>query len=233
MKDDWYITRACLRTDANVSALAPLLTGKAGGFSSVHGGHHLVWSMFASEESMKRQFLWREFADGQFMVLSPVAPPIESSVLLIDTPKVFTPKLRAGQRLQFTLRVNPVVRIRDLDTKNGSSKKHDIVMHALFNKSISDRARERRAIIQEAGFDWLVRQSYRSGFTIQKEWIRIDGYQKHTVPRNSKQRPIVFSSLDYDGVLEVNSPDIFLSRIKEGFGSAKSFGCGLMLIRRP
>jgi CRISPR system Cascade subunit CasE len=33
-------------------------------------------------------------------------------------------------------------------------------------------------------------------------------------------------------VLEVVSPDVFLEALARGFGKAKAFGCGLMLIRR-
>ena len=34
------------------------------------------------------------------------------------------------------------------------------------------------------------------------------------------------------GVVEVTDPTAFLSRLAQGFGSAKAFGNGLMLIRR-
>ena len=44
--------------------------------------------------------------------------------------------------------------------------------------------------------------------------------------------PIRFSVLDFTGVLEVRDPAAFLAAIARGFGRAKAFGCGLMLIRR-
>ena len=40
-----------------------------------------------------------------------------------------------------------------------------------------------------------------------------------------------FSSLDFDGVLELSNPDTFLAGVERGFGAAKAYGCGLMLIR--
>jgi CRISPR system Cascade subunit CasE len=42
----------------------------------------------------------------------------------------------------------------------------------------------------------------------------------------------VFGVLDISGVLEVRDPARFLARLIQGFGRARAFGCGLMLIRR-
>jgi CRISPR system Cascade subunit CasE len=44
--------------------------------------------------------------------------------------------------------------------------------------------------------------------------------------------PIEFSALDLSGVLEVQDGEPFLAALLSGFGKAKAFGCGLMLIRR-
>ncbi len=38
--------------------------------------------------------------------------------------------------------------------------------------------------------------------------------------------------LDYEGVLTVEDPVLFLSALTVGFGRARAFGCGLMLVRR-
>jgi CRISPR system Cascade subunit CasE len=38
--------------------------------------------------------------------------------------------------------------------------------------------------------------------------------------------------LDFEGVLEVTDPVRFLAALANGFGRARAFGCGLMLIRR-
>ena len=37
---------------------------------------------------------------------------------------------------------------------------------------------------------------------------------------------------DVSGVLEIDEGERFLSRVIAGFGRAKAFGCGLMLLRR-
>jgi CRISPR system Cascade subunit CasE len=41
-----------------------------------------------------------------------------------------------------------------------------------------------------------------------------------------------FGVLDFAGLIEVADPSVFVARLGQGFGKAKAFGCGLMLIRR-
>ena len=43
---------------------------------------------------------------------------------------------------------------------------------------------------------------------------------------------MLYSTLDFEGVLTVSDPDPLLPAIARGFGAAKAYGCGLMLIRR-
>ena len=43
---------------------------------------------------------------------------------------------------------------------------------------------------------------------------------------------MAYSTLDFEGVLTVSDPDTLLPAIARGFGAAKAYGCGLMLIRR-
>ena len=43
---------------------------------------------------------------------------------------------------------------------------------------------------------------------------------------------MLYSTLDFQGVLTVGDPDSLLPAIARGFGAAKAYGCGLMLIRR-
>ena len=43
---------------------------------------------------------------------------------------------------------------------------------------------------------------------------------------------MLYSTLDLDGVLTVSDPASLAPAIGQGFGAAKAYGCGLMLIRR-
>lgn len=223
-----YLSRARLRRDATVQALLPLL--QSGDSESRHPGHHLVWSLFADGPDRRRDFLWREMERGTFLILSARQPVDHHALFEIDAPKSFTPVIEAGDRLQFSLRANPVV--RRYDQRRRRSVKHDVVMDALHSRPGGERAEQRLAVMRERGFAWLDRQAGRAGFMVQPEGVRVDGYAQHRVTRRRTASAMLFSTLDFDGLLTVSDPGAFLTAIAGGFGAAKAYGCGLMLIRR-
>jgi CRISPR system Cascade subunit CasE len=92
------------------------------------------------------------------------------------------------------------------------------------------RAAARLAAAAEAGRAWLDRQGEQHGFR-PTATIATDGYQRIRLPRDG-QPAIVFGQLDIEGVLDVIDPACFLTALARGFGRARAFGCGLMLIRR-
>ena len=137
-----YLSRARLKRDASVAALAPLLLGNTGrGGSTRQPGHHLVWSLFADGSDRQRDFLWREMDTGVFLILSARPPEDRHELFEIAEPKPFTPALETGDRLGFSLRANPVIRRRD--SLRRRSVKHDVVMDALRPRPKGDRADHR------------------------------------------------------------------------------------------
>ncbi len=228
MMAELYLSRARLRRDTTVKALLPLLQSGDGGAN--HPGHHLVWSLFADSPDRRRDFLWREMERGTFLILSARRPADRHALFEIDAPKLFAPALEAGDRLQFSLRANPVV--RRYDPRRRRSVKHDVVMDALRSNPGGERAEHRLAVMRERGSAWLERQADRAGFIVQPVSVRVDGYDQHRVTRKGTAPAMSFSTLDFDGFLTVGDPDTFLAAIAGGFGAAKAYGCGLMLIRR-
>jgi CRISPR system Cascade subunit CasE len=159
--------------------------------------------------------------------LPPVLPPILIGFSLEHKP--FAPVLHPGQQLQFDLRANPVVNI---PTKPGErGRRHDVVMHALSRLAAADRAAAREKAIQDSGGSWLARKAEIAGFSIDRDRLHIDRYEHIRVPRQDA-RAVIFSSLTFQGVLTVREPAQFLTSVLVGFGAAKAYGCGLMLIRR-
>ena len=226
-----YLSRARLKRNASVSALAPLLLGETGrGSATRQPGHHLVWSLFADAPERQRDFLWRELDTGVFLILSARPPEDRHGLFEIAEPKPFTPTLETGDRLRFSLRANPVIRRRSLPGRR--SVKHDVVMDALRSCPEGGRAGHRRTAMQEQGFAWLERQGAKAGFTIRSGEVNVDGYEQHRVSRKESARSMSYSTLDFDGILTVTDPAPFLPAIARGFGAAKAYGCGLMLIRR-
>ena len=94
---------------------------------------------------------------------------------------------------------------------------------------VAQRRMPRAAIAAEVGEAWLRGQGAKAGFEI----ATIDdvGYRRVDLSRD-KARDVTLGLFDFDGVLRVTAPDIFLAALAQGFGKAKGFGCGLMLIRR-
>ena len=225
-----FFSRACLRRDASVAALAPLLLGNRGkGGQARQPGHHLVWSLFADGPDRQRDFLWREMDAGVFLILSERRPEDRHGLFEIAAPKPFAPVLDKGDRLGFSLRANPVVRRRGAFRRR--SAKHDVVMDALQLLPSGDRADHRLAAVREQGIAWLERHGAKAGFAFRPSGVRVDGYRQHRISRKGAG-PMYYSTLDFEGVLTVSDPDSFLLAIAKGFGAAKAYGCGLMLIRR-
>jgi CRISPR system Cascade subunit CasE len=221
-----FLSRARLRRDAPVTALAELLVptkpaDRAG------ATHKLVWALFADSTDRRRDFLWREEKPGHFMTLSHRPPDDPHRLFDLDF-KPFVPVLSAGDRLGFTLRANPVVARPQARGERG--KRHDVVMNALRTVPKSERAGSRPEAVLSAGRAWLARQGEAHGFAPMGD-ADVDGYDSLRIPR-AAGKPAVFGVLDISGVLEVQDPDRFLTQLIQGFGRARAFGCGLMLIRR-
>ncbi len=221
------LARARLRHDVPARALARVLVPEEPGARS-GAGHHLVWALFADAEDRRRDFLWREMRPGEFLILAE-RPPVDQHGIFNLEYKPFSPVLRPGQHLQFDLRANPVVNVAAKPGERG--RRHDVVMHNLSKLDRSQRALAREGAMRESALAWLVRKGAIAGFRIEPDHLHIDRYEHVRVPREGA-RAVIFSALTFQGMLEVKDPARFVSSILAGFGAAKAFGCGLMLIRR-
>ena len=103
-------------------------------------------------------------------------------------------------------------------------------MDALPRLPQTERAAARLAAVGTAGRAWLARQGETHGFAPFGD-AAADGYESVRIPRDGG-KPAVFGMLDISGTLEVRDPSTFLASLSRGFGRARAFGCGLMLIRR-
>lgn len=221
-----FLSRARLRRDAPVAALAELLVPNNPA-DRTGASHKLVWALFADHVDRRRDFLWREERPGHFMVLSSRPPDDPHRLFELDF-KPFAPALSVGDRLGFTLRANPVV--ARAEAKGQRGKRHDVVMDLLRDVPHGERAKTRPEAMLTAGRAWFARQGEAYGFTPLGD-ATVDGYDSVRIPRVAG-RPAVFGVLDISGVLEIRDPLAFLARLSQGFGRARAFGCGLMLIRR-
>lgn len=230
-----HMSRARLRASRGeaLSAIAPLLIPED---PKKHAGHahRVLWLLFQDVPDAVRDFLWRDEGNGKYMILSARPPTDPLGLFDLDT-KPFEPSLKTGDRLSFSLRANPVM-ARKLPQSAGTpakrerGKRVDVVMDALKPVPRGERAKVRDEIATKAGSEWLAKQGQASGFKLSRPPL-VDGYAQVPVERR-KGRPAGYSVLNLSGELEVTDPAAFLSRLPKGFGSAKAFGNGLMLIRR-
>lgn len=217
-----YLSRLQLSRNPQQDALKAILDpDTVGQRQDAH--HRLIWSAFAGDPDAKRDFLWRAEGRGNFLVLS-ARPPVDSPFFEPAQVKVFDLQLAAGDRLAFALRANA--------TRSRAGQRVDIVMDALHGIAQPERAAKRMALAQQAADDWMQSQGARHGFTLRA--LAVEDYAPVALPshRGPRKGQPQFGILDMTGLIEVTDPTAFLTAVAAGFGRAKAFGCGLMLIRR-
>jgi CRISPR system Cascade subunit CasE len=217
-----YFSRLRLSQSPSVRALDALLNPEGQG-PRLDAHHRLIWAAFADTPDRRRDFLWRDDGKGGFLALS-ARPPLSGDLFEVDV-KHFAPVLSVGDRLAFSLRANAT---RDRKGKG----RVDVVIDALHALPKGERADHRMDIAQREGADWLARQGTRGGFRVVE--VAVGDYSVAALPDHKGKRAgqPQFGILDLSGVIEVTNPAAFVASLAIGFGRARAFGCGLMLIRR-
>lgn len=218
-----YLSRVRIAQTPSAQALSSLLMpSDAGHRRSAH--HNLLWTIFADGPERRRDFLWRAESDGSFLALSTRVPQ-QMDLFEPHQVKAFAPRLAAGDRLAFSLRTNATRMKRD-------GKRVDVVMDALHGLPAGARAPGRMDAASREGAAWLERQGAAAGFRLLGADVLDYSTETLPDPRGKRAGALKFGILDISGQLEVIDPAAFLTRLAQGFGRAKAFGCGLMLIRR-
>ncbi|CAG9000052.1 MAG: CRISPR system Cascade subunit CasE [Candidatus Celerinatantimonas neptuna] len=201
--------------------------------NNAYASHQFIWKELFHHAS-QRQFIYRQEIDQRkmpcFYVLSRHEPG-NSQVLNVQT-KRFVPKLHKGQTLAYQLRVNPTVCKSD---EHGHSKRHDVLMNAKRQYKPRLAPDELKQKMDEAAQQWICNEARLERWGIELPHVpEIEAYtqyKSYKKQRNENRQLIQFSSVDIQGILTVRDPARFLAQYVQGFGRAKSMGCGLMLIR--
>jgi len=223
-----YMSRLTLLPEqAKPSQLVQLSAG--GGYRL----HQLIWDLFETTES-KRPFLYRQDRHQglpRLMVLSKQAPEDAKGIWRIES-KPYDPQLVAGERLAFSIRLNPVVKKRDEQKRQ---HRHDLVMEQ--KKHLEQEGIPRgqwpaqAELAHSAGVQWLTQRADAGGFQLHQSELMAEEYRQHRL-RKPGRSPIHFSTLDCTGMLTVIDPELLVQTLKTGLGPSKGFGCGLLLVRR-
>ena len=78
---------------------------------------------------------------------------------------------------------------------------------------------------------WLVRKGEQHAFSVKQFEVRINNDCEDSVKPLGK-KVFTIRTLDFEGRLKIVDSDRFKKALFQGIGSAKAFGCGLLLIRR-
>lgn len=119
-------------------------------------------------------------------------------------PKPLPQSYEAGTRLRFRLRANPTT-------------KRDGKRHGLFD--------------EVAQLGWLHRKAEASGFQVMGVAVVPEGNSRGT-KFNDSRHDITHFAVQFDGELLVRNQIAFAEAIKNGIGSAKGFGFGLLSLAR-
>ena len=203
-----------------------------------YSDHQWLWRWFPSDPGSPRDFLFRRFdsrGPASFYVVSK-RKPLDSLGAWKSQAREYRPDLAAGDEFQFDLRANPTVR----HGRDGTSKRHDVVMEAK-RRLLAERGLTQwsdwtdgdkpadQDLAHTACCAWLARRGGRSGFEMNVDSVVLEAYERQ---KGREDRTLAFTSVDLGGTLTVTDPTAFRDALFSGLGSAKAFGCGLLLIRR-
>ena len=226
----YYLSFASLRGDASTRAMIRALS-PSDPDRALDTHHQLVWTLFADEArpEARRSFLWRVDGD-RFFILSMDVPQDDHSLFDLQVRR-FDVTFDEGDRFVFRLRANATVCRTENAGGARRQQRHDVVMDRLRGLQGEtpglSRAEARERAVPEAASGWLARTGERTGFALER--LGTTSYRTADLGRRGGSRAR-FGILDMEGVLTVRQPERFSAAVREGFGRAKAFGCGLMLL---
>jgi len=225
-----YMIRARLRRDAVGSdgALVKLVADNA---LAPGKRHDLVWTLFSDGPERDRDFVFRMDEEAGRPVVTAYAPrpPSEEARRLWDVwHKPFVPQLYPGDRLRFSVRVNPV-------KQNGNARVDEVYDAFDARRKAAQAADEalpdRLEVAREIGFAWLERRATAFGLKFDAETLAAEAYRTETIRRRGG-KSFTLSVLDLTGSAEVVDPQRLTTALPAGIGKGKAYGCGLMLVAR-
>lgn len=250
MSELWF-TRATLRTDApDVAPLLGTLLGDGSDSEPLNTTHRLLWTLLAEADRLERDptraaFLWRQIAQKgtppAWYVLGP-RPRGDAAFLSVET-KPWALSTARGDRFSFDMAVHATVNraVHPDAARKDRRERVDVVLDAIHQHPRTTNAPLRRDLRQELGQaameSWWQAQGERFGFDpeylVMRDYRTVDVARKAGKggrPRGSRVPQIGVARIT--GTLTVTDPAAFAAKVATGFGHAKAFGFGLLLLKR-
>lgn len=195
--------------------------------------HQQIWNLVRQNPLQTRDFIFHIEYDAyknvkHILLLSPNI--IRSNSTFSVSYVEYNPLLSQTEEFRFKLRANPIVKRKI----NNKQKEFNIIINAIEEQKqqgiyLLDTSLDE--FIYDVGMEWLIRKGKQHGFTVKHREISIGDRLEYQIKANTKPE-FVIRTLDFDGILEVTDPELFKTTLFKGIGSAKAFGCGLLLIKR-
>ena len=196
--------------------------------ADVYAMHQMLWRAFDAVEPKERSFLFRAdpLGDGAsdrlvVLVQSEVAPAWDRLKPALSDAKTkhVTVTVEAGSSFRFLLRANPTVA-----RKGRSEPATKDLSGAAFRAARGHRVGILR---DEERRTWLDRLALAAGFaTVGPVALLRPASVGWT--RNGSGAAAKHDSIDMEGYLRVDDPELFQAAVTSGIGSAKAFGFGLL-----
>lgn len=204
-------------------------------FKNSYTLHQAVWKLFSADPKQDRDFIYRLDQERHRPIIYAVSArePVDRQDFWKIESKVYKPRISSGMHFSFMIRANPIRTKRD---ESGKQHRHDVVMEAKTRLKTENTEEtddiQKVSLIQKAGSLWLLSRAEKNGFKLIPDALRVDGYQQHRFSKKRGEKRISISTLDFDGILKISNPELFIDMLYKGIGPAKAFGCGMLLIRR-
>lgn len=204
-------------------------------YQAVYLLHKKIWELVSRNENQKRNFLYRVEYDAyqnikHIYLLAPHQIASRNNLKIAVSPR-YQPQIETGECLYFKLRANPIIKRKE----NGKAKEYGLVMDAKhqFKKNGQNYLDQfsMDELISDVGIKWLGRKGEQHGFSVKQVDVKIDNDSEYSVSPPGKQA-FTLRTLDFEGKLKIVNADRFKKSLFNGIGSAKAFGCGLMLVKR-
>ncbi len=194
--------------------------------------HQSMWALFPEDPNAQRDFLYRQLDDSarSFYVVSARRPQATSALPWQIRTKQYDPRVSSGQRLWFEVRVNPTVTRSD----GSRQQRHDYVID--YKKRLESTAEAELPspgrLLHDAACEWLDKRCESHGFTFESHALRVQDRDYLKFKKGSASPEVTIGTLDLAGLLTVQDPQRFRETLYNGIGRSRSFGCGLLLVRR-
>lgn len=212
------------RITATDAGLRDMLVGRESGS---YGIHKAVWTLFPNSGEKQRDFVYSVLDDGRTVYCVSAEPPVATDGWSVET-KEYSPKVEEGDILRFRICANPT----KANSTTGKHQRHDVVMDLKRRMRESGEEATMDEIVRRAVIPWMERKGELNGFQPLEPELMVHSYTGHESYKAGVQK-IRFSTVVIEGLLRVTDPEAFEKALYSGIGSAKGFGCGMLMVKRP